>query len=263
MDKIIIGSAALKYWYSDLNRTPKDLDYAVKDTSIFPKEKGVEYLENPILFENVEEYTENGYLKPQYLYTLKMSHLFWDINWSKHEYDATFLRNKGCKLNYPLFYKLYDYFNELHGKNKRSDLKMSAADFFDNALKCEYDHDWLHILLNPIPTYTKVLQDGKEVEVSEDKFNKLSFEDKCNLVYKEVEVMSWERWPNMDYRIAYSRMLKKFIINHAPLYEAIFILENYVRLCRSRRNHFKILNEKIKEYGNQGIERTTKKLTES
>src|SRR6478735_5177582 len=178
---ILIGSRAIKHWFPDFPREPKDTDYAVnKVLKPYKGEKGVEYLVNEVLWEYYDSpYGKDIICDPDTLYTLKMSHLFWDLQWEKHSWDMIFLQKKGCTLNKPLFDRLYVYFNELHGKNKRSDLKMSAEDFFDNALNCIYDHDKLHIFLQNPPTYTKVLVG--EVEVSEEKFNKLSFEDKCNL----------------------------------------------------------------------------------
>jgi len=262
---ILIGSKAIKHWFPDFPREPKDTDYIIdsneskKGFTLQKNEGKTEYLYNPIL----HEYNYGFPIcMPNNLYTLKMSHLFWDLNWEKHEWDATWLREKGCSLNRPLFDKLYNYFNILHGKNKRSDLKMSASDFFDNALTCPYDHDWLHTLLNPIPTFNKVLKDGMEVEVDEEKFNSLSKEEKEALVREEVEIMAFERWPNIDHRAAYGRMLKKFIISHAPMWEAIWILENYKYLCMPKHNFIKYLNEKINERGINIIKRSSRFVEE-
>lgn len=241
----IIGSHAIKHWYPDFKREPKDIDYLVNDKTMWDPIPGKEeYLENPVLWNHIKGY--NKYLEPNLLLTLKSSHLFWDLFWEKHMFDVQFLLNKGNKINKELFYKLYDYWNVYHSKNRRSDLKMTAEDFFDNALKCEHSHDWLHTLLNPIPTYTKILVDGAEVDVSENKFNNLTFEEKCSLVQEEVMIMAWERYPKLDYRVAYSRMLKKFIISHAPIWEAIFIIENFITLHKAPYNYFKVINEKIK-----------------
>jgi len=254
---ILTGSKATKHWFPDFPREPKDTDYVFEDNKKgfeLKKDEGkIEYLWNPILFKY-----NYGFpiCIPNNLYTMKMSHLFWDVNWEKHEWDATWLREKGCVLIRPLFDELYKFFNVLHGENKRSDLKMSSADFFDNALKCEYSHDWLHTLINPFPTYEKVLIG--EVEVGEEKFNLLTEEEKEALVREEVYVMAFERWPNIDYRHAYGRMLKKFILSHAPIWEAIWILENYKKLCRAEYNFIKHLNEKINEQGNNIIKRPSR-----
>ena len=58
---IIIGSTAIKYWYLDFPREPKDYDIIVKDGEIFPFIKEglkVEQLKNPIL-ENIQQSTHS------------------------------------------------------------------------------------------------------------------------------------------------------------------------------------------------------------
>ena len=100
-------------------------------------------------------------------------------------------------------------------------------------------------MLNPTPIYTKILKDGAEVDVSEEKFNKLTFEEKCDLVREEVMVMAYERYKNVNYMSAYSKMLKKFIINHSPLWEGLFIIENFIILHKPLFNYFKTISDKI------------------
>jgi len=258
---IIIGSTAIKYWFPDFPREPKDYDVILslgENCSIITDKK-IEVLQNPVLLKYCENYTHK-YLKPNLLYTLKMPHLFWDINWEKHEWDATWLRDKGCKLDYELFHKLYEYWNTVHGENRRSDLKMTSSEFFNNVVSCPYDHDWLHTLLKPNPTFNKVLKDGQEVEVDENKFNSLTKDEKESLVREEVEVMAFERMSNLDYRFAYSKMLKKFIISHAPLWEAIWILENYRMLCKPKHDFIKYLNKQINERGENIVKRSTRSI---
>lgn len=256
---LIIGSQAIKYWFPDFPREPKDYDVVLEDGeqhNIITTKK-VEVLSNPCLLAACRGYTQK-YLKPNHIYTLKMSHLFWDINWEKHEWDATWLRERGCKLDRTLFYNLYAHWNEVHGTNKRSDLKMSSEKFFTNAVECEYDHDWLHTLLKPIPTFNKVLKDGQEVEVDYDKFQSLTEVEKEALVREEVYVMAFERWPTIGFRQAYGRMLKKFILSHAPIWEAIWILENYKKLCRPEFDFIKYFNQQINERRDNIVKRSTR-----
>ena len=240
---MIIGSTAIKHHFPDFNREPKDVDITYHNgIKIVYSEIGkkTEYLENPILDVSLR------FATPNELYTLKMSHLIgWDINWEKHMFDLQFLKSRGCVLDKELFNNLYDYWNTVHVKNRRSNLDMSAKEFFDNALQTP--HDYYHTLLNPSPTYLKVLKDGCEVDVCENKFNKLSFEERCALVHEEVVIMAVERWPEMDYRFAYSKMLKKFILNHSPIWEGIFIIENYKYLSKCPVQLFKTLNKKLNE----------------
>jgi hypothetical protein len=235
---ILIGSSAIKYHFPDFPRQPKDEDFIGEGKST--KEK--EYLTNKIL---------QGYSSPvlskDYLYTLKVSHVVgWDINWDKHIWDIQWLKERGCKLHKPLFFDLYNYWNEVHGINKRSDLEMTSEEFFDNAIQFPVDHDKLHEILitHPYfeslkPTYTEILKDGAEVAVDEGKFNQLSFHKKFNLVFEEVAVMSVERYPDLFYKEMYKRMLKKFILNHAPLWEAIWVVENHKYLLTNIPFNFK------------------------
>lgn len=258
---MIVGSTALKYYFPNFPREPVDIDIIDSKYNGFEKytqeNKKVEILENPILLKWFEDIYGKvlEYCPPNEMYTLKISHMFWDINWRKHLFDIQWLKDRGCKILKPLFYQLHSYWEDYHGKNKRSNLNMSASDFFTNALQCEYDHDWLHTLINPHPTFNKVLIG--EVEVSEEKFEKLSYQEKLDLVQEEIYVMAWERMPNLDYRFSYEYMMKNFIISHAPIWEAIFILDNYKDLYRPKINFKKQIEDEINK--SRDIKRIIKK----
>ena len=91
---IIIGSTAIKFWYPDFKREPKDLDLILYEGEEIPKEflekyNKIETLSNPILLQFCKNnlFQISPYLNPDILYTLKMSHMFWDINWEKHMFD--------------------------------------------------------------------------------------------------------------------------------------------------------------------------------
>lgn len=251
---ILIGSRAIRFWFPDFPREPKDTDYAVYSevgTGQKNKDERVEYLANPILLRYYDWPNYPPICGPDELYTLKISHAIgWKLengSWDKHIWDITWLKNKGCVLIPHLFDQLYAYWETVHGKNKRSDLEMTAEDFFNNALTCPYSHDWLHTLLQETPTYTKVLKDGAEVEVSEEKFNQLTEDEKESLVREEVMVMAFERYSHLDWPFAYHRMVKKFVLNHAPIWEAIWMIENWPKIVKAKFNFITYLNEKIKQ----------------
>jgi hypothetical protein len=228
---ILIGSSAVKYWYPDFKREPKDLDFIVNEKEVLPpKGQNVEYLSNPI-FANKWKYKDTKPMYPGDLTTLKASHLCWNINWEKHMFDLQFLLSKGNDIEEELFWELYNYWNVYHSKNTRSDLKMTKDEFFNNAVNYDVaEHDDLHLLINPTPIYTKILKDDCEVELDESKYNLLTHEEKLELVREEVYIMAHERYKHTDYRTAYLKMLKKFILSHAPKFTLIFILKNYVEL---------------------------------
>jgi len=252
---MIIGSTAIKFWFPDFPREPKDIDI-IKDMYIkeYSSHLKIEWLENLVL--------KNWFTKPieictpNELYTLKISHSFWNLNnnsWEKHMWDIQFLKEKGCELIPALFTKLYEYWSEIHGQRKVSNLNMSAEEFFDNAVNYPVNHDYLHTLLiqhpyfkkQKLPTYTKVLKDGAEVDVSESKFNLLTEEEKFNLVIEEVMVMAIERYGKLDFRRAYNKMLKKFILNHAPLWESVWIVQNHKKLSKCPFNYLEFLEQLI------------------
>ncbi len=233
----LIGSWAIKYWYPDFPRNSKDTDYAVN--TAMNSTKSIEFIVIPAICAMNKKIAT-----PDMLYTLKASHLFWDISWEKHTFDLLWLQGKGCHIIVPLFWELYNHWISVRGELKRSDLSKSAADFFNNALRT-YDHDALHELINPNPTYKKVLKDGAEVDVSESKFNELSYEDKLELVREELYVMAYERLAGRHYRAAYAWMLKKFIIQHAPIWEAVFIIDNLNVLYKPFLNYKKLLDNGI------------------
>lgn len=96
------------------------------------------------------------------------------------------------------------------------------------------------------PMYKKVLKDGAEVDVCENKFNSLSFNEKFNLVIEEVMVMALERYGDIYYKSAFNRMLKKFILNHAPIWESIWIIENHKYILTNIPfNFIEFLNQEI------------------
>lgn len=266
---MVIGSTALKKHFSDLNRVPKDVDYINEGyqfplTSIFHfKDKKIEKLDNPVL---IEYYKGKGEIPPfigkDELYTLKISHSFWNLengSWRKHIWDINFMKNKGCKFIKPLFDDLFNYWSELHGPRKSSDLDMSAADFFNNAITFPVGHDRIHELLieHPYfegqsqPTYAMILKEGAEVDVCMDKFEKLTEKQKFNVTFEEVANMALERNFHSDYRVSYDRMLKKFITSHCKIEQGIWIIQNHRELLKIPFNYVEFLNNKIKEYGLQ------------
>lgn len=267
---MVIGSTSIKHWFPDFPREPKDLDiiYTTKLSlnkeyikSKYPNTK-IEFLLNEVIFDYRKRNNlicgVQDYLEPDYIYTLKISHCLWDLDngsWLKHIWDVQWLKEKGCKFIPELFYQLYSYWETIHGKRKTSNLNMSAEKFFDNVVGFPVEHDYLHTLLiqhpyfkgQELPTYTKILKDGAEVDVSEEKFNLLTEQEKFNLVFEEVAVMGIERYGEMYYKKGYNRMLKKFILNHAPVWEAIWIVMNHKELSNCPFDFLTFLNNKIKQ----------------
>lgn len=240
--KVLIGSRRILQLFPDFYRQSKDIDFAFIGETY--REDNTEYLNNPVLINYLKE---NNLLECDLniLYTLKCSHLIRNVAWNKHYNDIKWMKRKGAKLIYSLFIDLANQWLNFFSI-KRSNLSLEDKEFFNNALKTGVDHDYLHTLIENPPTYLKVLKEGKSVEPCEIKFNLLSFDDKIKLVKEEVMVMAWERYREDPYQIAYTKMLKKFIKDHAPLFEVAFILENYDSVCKIDFNYISVIDNYVK-----------------
>lgn len=247
--RVLIGSRAIKHWFPDFPREPKDTDFAWDEggISIVREEWGTyEYYPIPPLMS-----LGVSTLTPDQIYTLKVSHLFWDIKWEKTMWDVTWLRKKGCNLDRTLFEELYWHWESVHGVAKRADLNMMADAFFDNAIPDGHDHDLLHTLIKNPPTYTKILANPEEpgaVAIDEQKFWDLETEDKYNVIREECYVMAYERMGDSDYRDAYLKQLKAWILHHGPSVNmGLFAIHNYDVLRKPLINYKEVI-----DYGKQG-----------
>lgn len=225
---VIVGSTAAKFWFPDF-REPKDIDIITDDPN-FVNAKGQDHIFCPPLLHYLRKHgrpgmiSGDGMLEPSILYTLKMSHIFWDRKWDKHFADIQFFKSKGCKLIWPLFYNLYQFWQEQEPLY-RSDLQMSSENFFNNALPDGHLHDELHLLINPNPAYKQILIG--EVETSDELFFALPDEEKARIIVEEVMVMAYERQGGRIWYHAYAWMLKKFLRQHSPIRQAIWGIENF------------------------------------
>ena len=99
--KLIYWSTAIKYWFSDFDREPKDLDIITDE-----KLQTVKWIE----YYRIDEFdylvnNNSEYVKPNILYTIKLSPLSLDINWDKHMHDVIFLKSKWCNVDI-IFYNI-------------------------------------------------------------------------------------------------------------------------------------------------------------
>lgn len=231
---IVIGSRAIKHHFPDFPREPKDYDYftsLVDDSSIagdaFYHEKLVEWF---------GEY-DNDVATPDELYTIKLSHAFWELpngSWNKHMADLMFLKGKGCQAVEPLYKLLYDIWTDKHG-SKKMDLTKEADNFFADAVQRKYDHDSLHysVAYTPgKPMYELALKDGHSVDMDMKKVWSWSFEDQVKLFREEVYATALERIVvPRNYRVspglAYHWALRRTITSLTKGTSARFIAENY------------------------------------
>lgn len=194
MKKVLVGSKAAKLWFDDY-REPKDTDWLCDEIVKSSKEEEFHYHQgNPGTIWLIENY-HRGVPNPDVLYTLKFSHCFWNIHWQKTMFDIEFFQSKNAQLIPELFELLYTGWENIHGP-KRVNLNQTGEDFFNEYVEREYLHDDLHKAISYYdePLYTKINKSNSEVSVSEELFNKLSFDDKIKVCREEIYVIALERY---------------------------------------------------------------------
>jgi hypothetical protein len=255
-ERLVYGSTAIKHWCPDFPRTPKDVDYISKD-GVSSKE--VEYHWIPEFQYFLDNNEDAVYLDLNFIYTLKLAHLGWNIFWEKHVSDVCFLKSKGCVVDEKLYKKLVKGFTNLHGVKWASLKGKDSETFFEDAVKRKYVHDDIHeaVAIYDKPLYESLVYEG--VSCSKKGFDKLSYDDKLNLVKEEVWVTALERWliPR-DFKFskieAYQKSLKKLATTMSSGWFKFFILTN-IDVLRSDRDFSYI--DKFKQAETENKLRTT------
>lgn len=234
--KVLIGSQALKE-YIDIGREPVDIDYFSDRT--FDKVEGthVDPFYHPDLTEYFSEEPRVATLDE--LYTIKMSHIFWDLRngtWEKHAKDLMLMKQNGAELIEPLYKLLYSIWKQVHG-DKKANLSQGAMDFFNDKVVRTYVHDSIHasVAYYDAPLYERILADNEEVKVDKSKWDAMSYEDKLKCVREEVYATALERLvipSNYTYspRRAYAWALRRTVTSLARGWFALFIAENLDKL---------------------------------
>lgn len=229
MHQLIIGSTAMQKLIPG-TRTPKDID----TFSPTPAE-GVDAFWDDRL-ENWIPAGTNRYATLDELYTLKVSHSYWELrngSWNKHMFDVVALKRAGAVLDLELHNLLYPVWEDEHGK-KIVDLTQESDEFFSDAVRRRYVHDSLHesVAYGDRPLYESVLKDGKSVQMDMQKLRAMPFEDQVRLFREEIYVTALERLmvPN-HYQYspsrAYAWALRRTITSLTKGWSARFLVENF------------------------------------
>lgn len=249
MTKILIGSKATRMWFTGA-READDIDYFTPD-NVYGYEKidtfwhenierNLDLLAHYCLNGNVGE--KEWIAKPDFLYTLKVSHIFWNNNtgsWRKHANDIHWFQERtGAKFVPDIYNVFYPIWEQRYGK-KKVNLELSPKDFFNNNVSRTYDHDSIHasVAYYEKPLFTEILRDGHEVAVDMQKFNNLPIEKKYQLVREECYATALERQiipSEYTYspRAAYSWALMKTLTSFWKGDWALFVALNYNKLYK-------------------------------
>lgn len=188
---MIIGSTAARHWFPDW-REPKDLDVLTLEDMKVPGADAKSHRLVPLL---IERSTNKTYADPTILYTLKVSHAYWDIHWDKTMYDIWQFQKRGCLLDDELHDRLVEMWTEVHGA-KKVNMRQGVDTFWEDAVKRTHDHERLHekVAFHGRPLHERVRKDPASVWVDQHLFNELPLHLKEDLVLEELLVTAIERF---------------------------------------------------------------------
>ena len=230
----MIGSAAMQQYPYFKDRKSKDIDFFSDVPIDIPGER-VETFSHPKIVEYFGKDTERAASIDE-LYTIKISHIFWDKNWDKHAYDILKFQDFGNADLIPELYSiLYDVWKERYGE-KKVNLNVMAQDFFQATVKRDFEHDSIHasVAYYDKPLFNVILADGEQVKVDRSKFEAMTHEDKLKLVREEVYATALERQiipseysysPRAAYKWALMKTITSFSKGWFPLFCAEHLLE--------------------------------------
>ena len=253
---ILIGSRAIKLQDPSFLRGDKsDWDYVLDDelTASLAKGRGRDVHHSKEVYWALHPYCKKSEvgLIPSLpaLYTLKVSHAFWNVHWGKTMSDIVWFQEKGVEFLPELYEKLYAYWETRHGK-KRAYLNMPNEKFFTKAVNRKYVHDDIHSVMAYYdePMYKKLKKDMSKALISKSMFEALAPEDKDKTVREEAYVTALERFiipsdftskPEMSYKRALNLLVTSMSKSWFPLY----IVLNYARLKELDQDYVKRFRE--------------------
>lgn len=196
------------------------------------------------------------------VYTIKCSHLGWDIFWNKHKRDVLYLKRIGAKLIEPLYTALVEHWKKEHGNKDFLSLYKDKTEFFNDYVEYVYDHDYLHELAAypNAPVYTKCLKENEDVAIDKEKFDKLSFNEQVKMFREEIVVIATERWMiphSIRWDKAYFYSLRKTVTALTKNWATDFLVRNLEHFEKARYEDFKHIVETLKE----GEKQMTNQLT--
>jgi hypothetical protein len=195
----LIGSRAMRHWFPDAREPKGDWDWQCAHS---PREDEKTFLgvvagRNDVFVDaRIAAWEWDSVATPSELYTMKISHGYWDINgsWDKHAADIVFLQRKGAQFIPELHDLLLGIWKDLYAKNPIS-LDKTAKEFFTDHVVKKYVHDTVHesVAYHDRPWFESYLKEGSEVLVDNAKFWSLPLESKLEAVREELYVIALER----------------------------------------------------------------------
>lgn len=243
---LIVGSVAMYHWFPD-SRKPKDIDL-LTPAKIVGNDSRVCVVDSQwheLAERLIESNHDPVFATPNLLYTLKVSHAHWDIHFDKTLFDIHFLQGKGCILDVPLYHRLVEMWEKIHGE-KQVNLNQGLDTFWDDAVIRIHDHEFVHecVKFNNVPLHNFIRPDPARAWCSELSFDKLTKEFQAQCALEEILVTAIERGrltsdSKKSERIRAMKMAhKKLCTSMAKGWYAKYLIINHFDLLHTRKEQW-------------------------
>lgn len=203
------------------------------------------------------------YLTLDAYYTIKCSHLQWDIKWDKTKRHILEMGSLGAKLIPYLYSVLVKHWEQVHGAKDYLNLNKTKEEFFlteqpfalhkDKYIGYKYDHDWLHemVAFPDKPVYTLCLKENEDVMMDVSKFGLLPYNKQIRMFQEEIAVIAFERFIAtgviLSINKAWSMSLKKTITTLTKGWASTFIIRHLHEFVKPDFKLFTNLFKQTKE----------------
>jgi hypothetical protein len=185
--RIIIGSTAAKHWFVDY-REPYGTDY------ISPTESGcIEWVD---AFQWIFDKVDGDIAPPEILYTIKLSHCFWPVHWSKTMWDIEFFQRKQVQYIEELFNVLYRSWESRFGVKHKVILDKDKDKYFNNGARRTYCHNDIHraVAYYDKPLVEEIKHRSNNTLISKPMFNNLPKSKQIKLCREEIYTTAIEHF---------------------------------------------------------------------
>lgn len=247
MPRVIFGSTAIKHWFPTF-REPKDLDVIDTDLDYYKYPKGhLEVFNSTTLKMWFDDYPTQ-YCSPNEIYTIKLSHLAWDINWDKHMHDLMFLKSMGCCVIPELLKGLIEDFSAIHGR-KKVRMDVPEEQFFTSRISRRLPHDELHELMafNDYPMHFRIREDLSKPLCSENLWLRLTDTERLQCAVEEVFVIALERYIWYPIKIARYKALKQLITSMTTGWFNVYLIEHFSEIMVYPLDKLEVVRSKLEE----------------
>lgn len=244
---VLTGSRALNYWVPEFKlRENTDWDI-VSATPLERHDDNYEFIDVKIVNnselwkycneKNTVQYCGNTLYIPSLdcLAAMKRSHLWRDLAFAKHitMYHRYMLPNIDPAKIPSSFLEERTKLTHQQYPQRYPKLNTTVEDFFDDAVKKKYNHDFLHelVALPDVPMYTRMQKDKTKAWCEKQMWDEFTYDEKLKCVWEESSVIALERFiiPNPDhsYKLAYIKALDKVCTTLCSGWFRDFAIDNY------------------------------------